>query len=77
VETHVVSQDAQRERLLMSDLLYLPRLLKSGQAKWRDYKMDLIGLIASIIFVISFIYAVHLLGVWLFHDGSVTPALSE
>ena len=79
LNSEVASQDSgapvKRERLILCDLFYLPRLLRSGEAKWSDYKTDLIGIVASIIFVIGFVYAVHILGLWLFHDGTVAEVV--
>ena len=49
-------------RLLMTDLLYLPKLLKNGEAKLSDYKWDWIGLVGSIVFVVGFLFAVDALG---------------
>jgi Na+/proline symporter len=50
------------KRLLLVDLFYLPKLLKSGEAKFWDYKWDWIGLVGSIIFVIGFLFAVEAFG---------------
>jgi Na+/proline symporter len=49
-------------RLLLPDLLRLPKLLKSGEATLADYKWDWIGLFGSITFVVLFLYAVEALG---------------
>ena len=70
VATQEISEAARHERLLISDLLYLLGLLRRGEVSLRDYKIDLIGLFASTVFVIAFlVLGVHLLGLWLFHDG--------
>lgn len=50
------------KRLLLPDLLRLPKLLIKGEAKLSDYKVDLIGLVASIAFVVLFIMFIEWLG---------------
>ena len=49
-------------RLILVDLLRIPKLIGSGQAKLSDYQIDMIGLIASIAFIILFIVGVQCLG---------------
>jgi hypothetical protein len=49
-------------RLLLPDLLRLPRLLARGEAKLSDYKLDWIGIVGSIIFVALFLFGVERLG---------------
>jgi Na+/proline symporter len=49
-------------RLLMADLLRLPKLLASGEARLSDYKWDWIGLSGSIVFVGLFLWGVNALG---------------
>ncbi|MFP4054142.1 MAG: sodium:solute symporter family transporter, partial [Phycisphaerae bacterium] len=53
------------KRLLLPDLLRLPKLLIKREAKIWDYKWDLIGLTASIAFVVLFIMFVQWLGSFL------------
>jgi len=50
------------KRLLLVDILYLPKLLRSGEAKLSDYKWDWIGLFASIAFVVLFLLGVEWFG---------------
>lgn len=57
-----VEKGSHDGRLLLADLFYLPRLLKSGEAKWSDYRWDLIGLVVSILFVTAFLFGVDALG---------------
>ncbi len=60
---HVDERDRQTSgRLILVDLLRIPKLIGAGEAKLSDYKVDLIGLIASIAFVILFIAGVQWLG---------------
>ena len=49
-------------RLLLPDLLRLPRLLARGEAKLSDYKWDWIGLFGGIAFVVLFLRGVEWLG---------------
>ena len=63
--TEETKQNKER-RLLLVDLFQLPRLLKSGEATWADYKIDLIGTAGSIAFVIVFLIGLHYFGLWLF-----------
>jgi hypothetical protein len=59
----IEKQDARSGgRLLVADLLRLPRLLKTGEARWSDYKWDWIGIGASVAFVIMFLWGVEALG---------------
>jgi len=50
------------KRLLLLDILYLPGLLRTGQARLSDYKVDLLGLAGSIVFVVGFILFVQYVG---------------
>lgn len=50
------------QRLLLPDLLRLPGLLKTGDARLSDYIWDLAGTGVSILFVISFLFAINSLG---------------
>lgn len=50
------------ERLLLTDFLYLPKLLATGQAKLSDYKWDWIGVAGSVAFVVLFLWGVEALG---------------
>ncbi len=60
---YVDERDRQTSgRLILVDLLRIPKLIRSGEAKLSDYKVDLIGLIVSIAFVILFIAGVQWLG---------------
>lgn len=60
---HIDKNDRQTSgRLILVDLLRIPKLLSSGEASLLDYKVDLIGFIASIIFIILFIMGVQWLG---------------
>jgi SSS family solute:Na+ symporter len=53
-DADVTTRDPSR-RLLMLDLLYLPWLLARGEVKLSDYKVDLIGAGALLLFVAGFI----------------------
>jgi len=60
---HVDDRDARLStRLILVDFLRLPKLIKSGQAKLSDYKVDFIGLVASVAFVLLFLAGVQRLG---------------
>jgi len=49
-------------RLLLPDLLRLPKLLARREAKLADYKWDWIGLLASVAFVVGFIFFIQYIG---------------
>ncbi len=60
---YVEQRDRQTSgRLILVDLLRIPKLIRSGEATLSDYKVDLIGVIASIVFVIIFLSSVQWLG---------------
>jgi len=60
---HVDEEDAHLStRLILVDILRLPKLIKSGEAKLSDYKIDFIGLAASVAFVLLFLFGVQMLG---------------
>jgi len=65
----VVSESARKsreERLLLVDWLRLPKLLKDGEVKLSDYRIDLIGIAGSIVFIFAFLAGLHYFGIWLF-----------
>ncbi|MCC5844895.1 MAG: sodium:solute symporter family protein [Verrucomicrobia bacterium] len=53
-------------RLLMADLFYLPRLLRTKTVKLSDYKQDWIGIGASLVFIVVFLFGLDGLVRWLF-----------
>lgn len=61
IQVDAKDHDVSR-RLLLPDLLRLPRLLARGEARLSDYKIDLIGIAASIAFVVLFLMGVERLG---------------
>ena len=61
ITVEAADRDISR-RLLLPDLLRLPRLLARGEARLSDYKLDWIGIIGSIIFVALFLFGVERLG---------------
>lgn len=50
------------DRLLLPDLFRLPKLIASGKAKISDYRIDLIGVAGSIVFVYVFIKGIQWVG---------------
>jgi hypothetical protein len=60
---HVDARDMRDwGRLLVPDLLRLRKLLRSGEAKWSDYRVDLIGFAGAVVFVGLFLAGVQWLG---------------
>jgi SSS family solute:Na+ symporter len=54
------------QRLLLCDLLYLPGKLARGEVRWRDYAMDLWGVVGSVVFVILFLIGMEWVMRWMF-----------
>jgi hypothetical protein len=50
------------KRLLLLDILYLPKLLLRGEAKLSDYKWDIFGVAGGVAFVVLFILFVQYVG---------------
>ena len=64
-DTTGINEGHARDRLLIVDILRLPKLLRSGEARLRDYRTDFIGIIACIAFVLLFLFGVDSLTQWL------------
>ena len=61
-----LGKSLRSNRLLFVDLLRLPKLLKSGEAKLSDYRTDFIGIALCIVFVVFFLFGVDVFTRWLF-----------
>jgi Na+/proline symporter len=57
---------SSQQRLLMLDLLYLPRMLIRKEVKLSDYKWDWIGLFSSLVFIVAFLLGLDAVVQWLF-----------
>ncbi len=54
------NHDVQR-RMLVLDLLQLPRLLWRREVSWWDYRIDLLGILISVVFIAAFVGLITLM----------------
>lgn len=64
--TDAAEEDRDRSRrLLLLDILVLPKLLLTGRARLSDYWIDFAGIGGSIVFIAGFLWSISLLSGWL------------
>lgn len=53
------NESLRASRLLLTDLFYLPGKLRRGEVRWKDYRIDLLGVAGFSLFVYVFILGVE------------------